>query len=662
MTGRAAALRTLVGLRKESALEIIRKSPALFLAYAALRRSLRSQHGFMQGAPATIIVVMGGSAATDSHRKAAEMLAAGTLDVRSRLRRFERKALVHILDTTDKKKSKDDNSLMEEFGKRDVIVILARSRSEITSDLALVADATVDLAPPTVEHVHAVRRMLRRVPVSENTARAIINLDFQLLVPVACKHSISEIDVRNLLSASAQGSVGAGPRLEELPGYTSAKIWAQRFISDIRHFQTGGIDWSTIPRGVLLYGPPGTGKTLFAQAFARSASLPLISASVSRWQSAGHLGDLLKAMRETFERARAQQPSIIFLDELDSIGDREKFTGEHVGYSRQVVNFLLELIDGAEGRDRIFVIGATNFREAIDPALLRSGRIERHIKIDLPDSRERADILRFHLGLADAEAELSDIAAELGGWTGADLEMLSREAKARSRARGQALAIADLIDSLPPVREMSSAYARRVAFHEAGHAVVATALNPTCRVKVRIRRRVRDISRRDMPPGLAEYDYPGDEDPPSTPADFRDLICRALAGGAAEEFRLGSRSNGFAVSVGSDLEFATVVASRMVASYGMGKRLQFLMESRHVDAKRLSRLPVEFMEEINEILQEQYARAYAILVEHSAFLDELADELLEKEQLGEDDVAKIAARTTGATKDSKLSAFNSSAR
>ncbi|WP_163857316.1 AAA family ATPase [Rhizobium ruizarguesonis] len=652
MTARAATLRALTKLAKAKLM--MRRSPGLFLAHAALRRSLRSQHALMRGLPSTVIVVTGGAAVSESHRKAAELVATGSLDVRARLRRHQ-EVLVHVLTPPLRKTSKVDNPILDEHGRYDVIVVLVHSRSDIPPEMSLIADAIVDMPKPTVEHIHAIRRLLRRTPINDDTARLLVDLEFPLLVAVVCKHRLSDTEALSLLSASSGNSAGVGPRLEELPGYSPVKTWAQAFIVDLDRFRHGKMDWSNMPRGILLYGPPGTGKTMFAQAFARSAALPLISASVSRWQAAGHLGDLLKAMSETFDKARAKQPAIIFIDELDSIGDRSKFSGDHIDYSRQVVNFLLEQIDGAKGRDQILVIGATNFKEAIDPALLRSGRIERHIRINLPNASERAEILRFHLGVENIEIELMDIAADLEGWSGADLDMLAREAKGRGRMNGRGVRIDDLLESLPPVQALSPHQARRVAFHEAGHAIVASVLFPGCRVSVSIRKKLRLVGSRDLAPGWTRYED-DDYDLLPTNSDFENVICRTLAGAAAEELHLGSRSTGFSGSAGSDLDTASAIAARMVASYGLGRRLRFLIESHHMDIGRASRLPADLRDEITQILEEQFARAKTVLSEQSAFLVELVEELLEKEYVGSTDVAAIGAKSMTSGKDSTRSA------
>ncbi|NTA18913.1 AAA family ATPase [Agrobacterium tumefaciens] len=434
--------------------DAVRKAPGVFILRAAFRRALRSQHRFRIGLPSFVIVIVDTEEISDSHRKAAELALTGRVEPWPHLRR-QSTAYVHVLDPPSKKKPKPAKVILEEHGRHDFILVLARSRYEVPEELTILADDIVDLEPPTAAHIHAARHLLGRSRIDELTATAIASLDLSVMVLLTCKPQVSLEVVRRLVAVPRDEIADSVPRLEELPGYGSARNWALDFIEDVRRFNRGQMDWTHMDRGILLHGPPGTGKTLFAQALAKSTNLPLITASVSQWQSYGHLGDLLGAMRRTFEAAQAQQPAIVFLDELDAIGDRTQFADHHANYSRQVVNYLLESIDGAGGRHQIVVIGATNFPEAIDAALLRSGRLERHIPVGLPDEEERFDILQFHLKLKDGFKELRDIAVDLDGWNGADLEMIAREARRIGRRQNRPVHVTDVADSLPPVHELS---------------------------------------------------------------------------------------------------------------------------------------------------------------------------------------------------------------
>ncbi len=622
--------------------KIVGKSPALFLAYASLRRTLRRQHELMRGLPTLIVLVIEESNAIGIYKKAADLLLSRSQDIWLR-RRDERRALVRVLEPSDRSVSDGIGNLEKDAG-HDVVVVIVPSRDQIPLDLLLTADAIVDIERPTKRHVHAVRHYLGRWAIDDATAGLVAELDFGLLVRVACKRTLPHTEALGLL-ASLSTSMPTAPLLEDLPGNFAAKVWGKSFIEDLCRCRNGNASWwSVMPRGVLLHGPPGTGKTLFAQALARSSGLPMISASVSQWQSAGHLGDMLKAMRKTFETARAKQPAIVFLDELDSIGDRAKFKGDYVDYSRQVVNQLLECIDGAEGRDQILIVGATNFSEAIDPALLRGGRIERHIRLDLPNSDERADILRYHLRSNDTGSGLQQIANDLVGWSGADLEMLAREAKALAARNNRPVGIDDLVHSLPTPVELSEDQALRVAIHEAGHAVVGYLLRPNSRITVSMRRRFRLSVSAEQASGLTKFENLNNDELLPTRAHFEDHICLCLAGAAAEECVLGSKSNGFARSAGSDLDRASALAVQMVTNYGFGRSLRFLVTGAELRTGDVSSLPADIREEVSEILDGQYRRATWILNKHVLFAEELANELLQRRLLDPSDVDALASK------------------
>ena len=189
------------------------------------------------------------------------------------------------------------------------------------------------------------------------------------------------------------------PLVETLAGYGKAKDWALDLKSDIALWRDGQIPWSDLGAKLLLSGPPGTGKTLYATALSNSLQLPLIPTSVATWLEPGYLGDVLKLMSAVFEAAQKHAPCILFIDELDNIGTRSKSAaGRHDDYWISLINRLLVLLDGSLKTNGVVVIGATNRADAIDPALLRSGRLETHIAIELPDISTLTVILKHHLG------------------------------------------------------------------------------------------------------------------------------------------------------------------------------------------------------------------------------------------------------------------------
>lgn len=186
--------------------------------------------------------------------------------------------------------------------------------------------------------------------------------------------------------------------VETLSGYGKAKTWALDLKGDLADYRAGSLAWSDMSTKLLLYGPPGTGKTTFARALCNSLQVPLVVTSVSTWLQGGHLNDVIDKMAKTFAEARALAPSILFIDEIDGIGKRQPAAQEYADYWNTVVNKALELLDGAVKSEGLVIVGATNRPEQIDDAIKRSGRLETHIEIPMPDVAALAEILAYHLG------------------------------------------------------------------------------------------------------------------------------------------------------------------------------------------------------------------------------------------------------------------------
>ncbi|WP_105438970.1 ATP-binding protein [Neorhizobium sp. T25_13] len=186
--------------------------------------------------------------------------------------------------------------------------------------------------------------------------------------------------------------------VETLSGYGKAKTWALDLKLDLADYKAGSLAWSDMSTKLLLYGAPGTGKTTFARALCNSLQVPLFVTSVSTWLQGGHLNDVIDKMAKTFAEARALAPSILFIDEIDGIGKRQPASQEYADYWNTVVNKALELLNGVVKSDGLVIVGATNRPEQIDEAIKRSGRLETHIEIPLPDAATLAEIFAYHLG------------------------------------------------------------------------------------------------------------------------------------------------------------------------------------------------------------------------------------------------------------------------
>lgn len=530
-----------------------------------------------------------------------------------------------------------------------VVGLAARPARHLPDALLRVAEARVTVPRPDGETlVEAVYRYLGcRPTVMPSSAEArVISPDDLLLARRPERDPDAYIRRALALAAARSRPPADGPRLEDLQGMRQAVEWALALQADLALYRRGDLSWSDLDKGVLLAGPSGTGKTTFARALAASCGLPLVIGSLGAWQAAGHLGDLLKAMRATFDRARADAPCILLLDEIDGIGDRATYDARHRDYSVQVANALLELLDGAEGREGVIVVGATNRPEAIDPALLRAGRLDRVIEIELPDAGALAGIMRHHLRKDLAEVDLTSLAQACVGITGADVERAVRGMRRRARQATRPAQLPDLeAELLGPLKPLSDHTLWRVAVHEAGHGVAIAVSHPGALHAV-------SVPRRSAMPGrlgvaTAEIgDGKIDAAPPLTREALVRLVALRLAGRAAEQLILGSPSAGAGGSVGSDLAQATWTAAVGVGSLGLaGDARVPVWCGRPTPAEvpgLLARHPALYRQ-VRALLDEAQEAATAILTTHRASLIAVAQALLDREQLSGREVEMIIA-------------------
>jgi DNA polymerase III delta prime subunit len=422
--------------------------------------------------------------------------------------------------------------------------------------------------------------------------------------------------------------------LEELYGYGEAKAWGMQLAADLKLWQSGKLKWSDVDKGLLLSGPPGVGKTIFAKALSITCGVPLVSTSVAQWQAKGHLGDLLKAMRADFATAISKAPSIIFLDELDSIGDRNTFNHDYAPYSTQVVNALLECLDGTGKRDGLVVIGATNYPNNIDPAVRRPGRLDRHVVIRLPDEDDRLAIIRHHLG-PDYLFDLADLGPLTEAMAGSDLAQLVRDAKQQARRDGRGVTLADLVSRLPPLIPVTGAYRRAAAVHEAGHALVGIRLGYGEFRGAFVHRQLNPrFSKQEA--GAAGFEVPLVS--LQNERRFRDQICVLLAGIAAEKLIFGSHSDG----AEADLAEATRLALQMETQIGMGTKLLCLGKSSGWQEFSFQQYPW-LVESVDAVLVRELARGTEILAREQHLLLAAADEIDKQARLTPERFAELDA-------------------
>jgi cell division protease FtsH len=401
-----------------------------------------------------------------------------------------------------------------------------------------------------------------------------------------------------------------------------------------------------IPRGVLLVGSPGTGKTLMAKAVAGEAGVPFFSISASEFVEM-FVGVGASRVRDLFLKAKRNAPAIIFIDELDAVGrQRGAGLGGSHDEREQTLNQILVEMDGFESTDNVIVIAATNRPDVLDPALLRPGRFDRQVYIDLPDRQERLQILKVHTKSKPVErgVNLEKIAATTPGFSGADLRNLTNEAAIlAARNNKKTIDQEDLSQSIEKVmmgpekrtRVLSDEEKRITALHEAGHAVVSHLLpnaDPVHKISI--------ISRR-MALGYT-WNMPQEERRLQTRAHFLDEIATLMGGRSAEEIFFGKEKA--TTGAQNDLKRATELARKMVTDFGMSEKLGPQIYGRREDMPFLGKEYTEhrnYSEEIAKMIDEEVTSlishgkktADELIRKHKHTIEQIAEDLLKNETL-----------------------------
>jgi cell division protease FtsH len=442
----------------------------------------------------------------------------------------------------------------------------------------------------------------------------------------------------------------------DVAGYEGAKREVSEVVDFLKHPDRYRLAGAVGPKGVLMVGPPGTGKTLLARAVAGEAGVPFISVTGSSFVEM-FVGLGAARVRDLFADARRRSPSIIFIDEIDAIGQRRGGQFASNDERDQTLNQMLAELDGFDPATGVVVIAATNRPETLDPALLRPGRFDRQVVIPLPALRERRAILAVHshgkpLG---PDVDLAVVARATPGFSGADLANLVNEAAIFAVRAGRRIVTgADFADARDRIllgrRDASNALLpdekRAVAVHEAGHALVAALsehADPVAKVTI-------------LPAGQAlgaTEQLPVDERHLYTEGYLRDSLAVRMGGRAAERLVLGQASTGAA----NDLAGATELAGRMVREYGMSPALgpvgfaggnPTYLGGAQVTGRAYAEATQRMIdEEVARLLREADERAGAALTGHRAALDGLTDLLLERETIDGADVEKILSGHPG---------------
>ncbi|MCE5336852.1 MAG: AAA family ATPase [Desulfobacteraceae bacterium] len=433
-----------------------------------------------------------------------------------------------------------------------------------------------------------------------------------------------------------------GPSLSDLHGMGEARVRAELLISDVKAAVAGQIPWSEVDRGMLLVGPPGCGKTALARAIAKDCGVNFLECSAARWQMAGYLNDHLAAMAQDFAEARRVEPTILFIDELDSIGNRDKFTGSNAAYNTEVVNALLAELQGFADRGRVIVIAATNNADNIDPAIKRAGRLDRVVEVTLPTIDALVKIFEYYLvkhraGMGpQSDISLRPLAEAAFGRTGADVSLAVRGALRRARTARRPLCQDDLLAELfgrpldeELMRPLSGEGMRRVAIHEAGHAVLRLhSGGPLGRIGY-----ISIVPRTDGTLGFIAG-QPDSDSSTQGLADYLAFLRITLGGRAAEEVFYGAEGVGAGAggSRSSDLAKAAATALDMVCRLGLGRALRPCWKENPTPADR---------REAEGLIAEAYARAKEVIRARRPMVERIAQALMERQEMSGEELLRF---------------------
>ena len=430
-------------------------------------------------------------------------------------------------------------------------------------------------------------------------------------------------------------TVREAPTLDRLHGMDEAVAWGFTLKDDLAAYVAGTRDWADVDRGLLLSGATGTGKTLFVRALATTCGVPLVTGSYATWIGTrdGHMGDLIRSMRTSFREAKMMAPAILFIDEIDAFHDRATGARHHREWNVQVVNALLAEIDGVEDREGVVIVAACNDPASLDPALVRAGRLDRHIIVKLPDGRALALITREHLADDVTGEALDDVAMLALGCTGADIEKVVRGARRRARNAGRLPEKGDLVAELLGNDMPREAELELVSVHEAGHAVAGHMLGiPIHGVSLRQVGRQRG--------GV----YAKLSDRFMSAADVHKHLVMLLSGRAAEEVILHRVTSAAGGSGGSDLGTATRVAAAAAAEMGLEDDYGLLwteLGDRPHEIRRVFAGDPRLAALVRERLASAYGTALNLMEVHLRAVLALAKQLRERMALGPDEVASI---------------------
>lgn len=607
--------------------ELLEKSPHEFLAYCALVRVLKRKHEFLWKSGGVLVVRVPTHWPLEDFEPLADFCF-GTSKNRDTL------DFSVCCNSPKNRKGKWEFQPQKYLAAPRTIVFVPKG-AELHPEFEMAADWTVDLEVFDGRCVASLCRFLGSGELSDDDRAFLQHQEVGLIDSAFRRGRLAERAIGRLRKLSSHAA--NNKQILPLSSFGVAGEWGERLKRDLALWREGVLPWNQVDKGILLYGPPGTGKTSFAKSLAVECNAHFIASSLGQWQSSGHMGDLLKAMYATFAEAKASAPSILLVDEFDSFGHRAKLSGDNAQYMLEVINAMLEAVDGATGREGVIIVAASNLPERIDPAFLRPGRLEKHIELSKPDSAGREAILTHYLPEFSGNGALKEVARNLNGKSGADLEYIARQVRQRARDESRPARIADLVEVVPVFVSLKPEELWRICLHEAGHAVLAKVFDIGIITSVEIYTDDHRADQDDDVHGRTMIFAP--HVTLHTENSYRAEIAMKLAGLAAEEVFIGDRSTASGGLEKGDLVEATELAVRMVGMFGMGNTLHVLpvrfLDTK--DAALFQKYPF-IQQEIDDILQSALEEARKTLVEHRDVVLSLAEALRQKRNVSGHDL------------------------
>ncbi len=417
-----------------------------------------------------------------------------------------------------------------------------------------------------------------------------------------------------------------GPRLDDVYGQPEAVDALRQLVRDVDAWRAGTLPWREVTKSFLMVGPPGTGKTLLAEALARTAGITFVKTSYADCQKAGHQGDALKALNAAAEKAKAGRPAVFFLDEIDGFYNRAQSTN---GYIIGMVTGLLTLLDALSATEGVVLVAATNDAERVDPAVIRSGRFDRHIRVGRPIRSGISAMLSAAVAGAIPDRHLNGLSEQLVGLTGAEIATLLREARTGARKAGRSLALEDLQAAADRVQPpLGDALMRRVAVHEAAHVVAGHVLGLPAATLAQISPRGGEVVRSRLTS--------------MTERDILAMTAAVLAGREAEALIIGDISSGGGTGSNSDLSQATTLAVQAECAYGFGPSLGWMSPD-----TPLFLLPDPVRQRVEARLRAGQDEARATISRHIAAVERVADALVERRELDGAALAELLTDVEG---------------